>query len=102
MRIARFSLPGQDPAFGIVELAADQGEHPDTIATISGDPLAGPVHYAGARHSLDEVRLLTPVIPRSKVVGVGRNYADHAAEMSNDVPTTPLTFFKPNLSLIHI
>ena len=41
-----------------------------------------------------------PVIPRSKIVAVGRNYAAHAAEMGDDVPTTPLNFFKPNTSVI--
>ncbi|WP_203566645.1 fumarylacetoacetate hydrolase family protein [Aestuariimicrobium ganziense] len=100
MRIARFSLPGQDPAYGIVELAADGGDHPDTVATLTGDPLAGPVNYTGQRHDIEAVRLLAPVIPRSKVVGVGRNYAAHAAELGNEVPETPLLFFKPNTSVI--
>jgi 2-keto-4-pentenoate hydratase/2-oxohepta-3-ene-1,7-dioic acid hydratase in catechol pathway len=43
---------------------------------------------------------LAPVIPRSKIVAVGRNYAAHAAEMGEEVPKTPLTFFKPNTSVI--
>ena len=48
----------------------------------------------------DGVRLLAPVIPRSKVVGVGRNYAAHAAELGNEVPDEPLVFLKPNTSVI--
>lgn len=100
MRIARYAAPGQDPAYGIVELAEDGGAHPDTVAALTGDPLAGPVNYTGTRHALDEVRLLAPVIPRSKVVGVGRNYAAHAAELGNEVPEAPLLFFKPNTSVI--
>ena len=101
MRIARFTTSGSDPMFGIVELAADGGEHPDTVAAITGDPLAGmPVNYTGVRYPLDDVRLLAPVIPRSKIIGVGRNYADHAAEMGNEVPPVPLLFFKPNTSII--
>ena len=40
------------------------------------------------------------MIPRSKVVGVGRNFAAHAAELGNEVPKTPLIFFKPNTSVI--
>ena len=40
------------------------------------------------------------MIPRSKIVAVGRNYAAHAAEMGDEVPKTPLTFFKPNTSVI--
>ncbi len=100
MRIARYSLEGQDPSFGIVELAVDEGEHPDSVAAISGDPLVGAVNYTGERHRLDDVRLLAPVIPRSKIVGIGRNYAAHASELGNEVPTTPLVFLKPNTSVI--
>jgi 2-keto-4-pentenoate hydratase/2-oxohepta-3-ene-1,7-dioic acid hydratase in catechol pathway len=99
MRIARFSSGG-DPAFGIVELAADGGKNPDTVSTLTGDPLSMPVQLSGERHELDAVRLLAPVIPRSKVVGVGRNYAAHAAELGNEVPEVPLLFFKPNTSVI--
>jgi 2-keto-4-pentenoate hydratase/2-oxohepta-3-ene-1,7-dioic acid hydratase in catechol pathway len=99
MRIARFSTGG-DPAFGIVELAADGGKHPDTISTLTGDPISMPVQLSGERHELEAVRLLAPVIPRSKVVGVGRNYAAHAAELGNEVPAVPLLFFKPNTSVI--
>ncbi|WGT46217.1 fumarylacetoacetate hydrolase family protein [Tessaracoccus lacteus] len=101
MRIARFATAGQDPAYGIIELAVDGGDHPDTISTLTGDPLAGvPVNYTGERHDLAAVRLLAPVIPRSKVVGVGRNYAEHAAEMGNELPSAPLLFFKPNTAVI--
>jgi 2-keto-4-pentenoate hydratase/2-oxohepta-3-ene-1,7-dioic acid hydratase in catechol pathway len=46
------------------------------------------------------VRLLAPVIPRSKIVCVGKNYADHAAEMGSEVPTEPIIFLKPNTSVI--
>ena len=99
MRIARFSTGG-DPAFGIVELAADGGQHPDTISTLTGDPISMPVQLSGERHELEAVRLLAPVIPRSKVIGVGRNYAAHAAELGNEVPVVPLLFFKPNTSVI--
>lgn len=101
MRIARFALAGKEPQYGIIELAIDGGDHPDSIATLTSDPLAGvAVNYTGERHDLDEVRLLSPVIPRSKVVGVGKNYADHAAEMGGEVPAAPLLFFKPNTSVI--
>ncbi|MEN0071541.1 MAG: fumarylacetoacetate hydrolase family protein [Propionicimonas sp.] len=99
MRVARFSHGGET-AFGVVELEADGGPNPDTVAIVTGDPLAGPVHYTGERLALADIRLLSPVIPRSKVVAVGRNYAAHAAELGNEVPETPLTFFKPNTSVI--
>ena len=99
MRIARFSAGG-DPQYGIVELAEDNGQHPNTIAVVTGDPIAMPVQLTSERIELDAVRLLAPVIPRSKIVAVGRNYAAHAAELGNEVPETPLTFFKPNTSVI--
>jgi 2-keto-4-pentenoate hydratase/2-oxohepta-3-ene-1,7-dioic acid hydratase in catechol pathway len=99
MRIARFATGG-DPQYGIIELAEDNGQHPNTVAVLTGDPIAMPVQLTGERIELDAVRLLAPVIPRSKIVAVGRNYAAHAAELGNDVPDTPLTFFKPNTSVI--
>jgi 2-keto-4-pentenoate hydratase/2-oxohepta-3-ene-1,7-dioic acid hydratase in catechol pathway len=99
MRIARFSADG-DPQFGIVELAEDGGKYPDTVSVLTGDPIAMPVQLTGERRELDAVRLLAPVIPRSKVVGVGRNFAAHAKELGNEVPDTPLTFYKPNTSVI--
>jgi len=43
---------------------------------------------------------LAPVIPRSKIVCVGKNYADHAAEMGSEVPAEPIIFLKPNTSVI--
>jgi len=99
MRIARFSA-GSDPQYGIVELAVDGGEYPDTVSALTGDPLATNVQLTGQRFGLADVRLLAPVIPRSKVIGVGRNYADHAAELGNGIPETPLIFLKPNTSVI--
>ena len=101
MRIARFSLPGGDPTFGVVELEADKGQFPNTVAAITTDPLTGPVKYTGARHDLDAVRLLAPVIPRSKVLAMGRNWASHVAEMGDDpADTPPVVFMKPNTAVI--
>ena len=99
MRIARFAVGG-DPKYGVVELAEDGGSHPDTVSVLTGDPIAMSVQLTGERKELSSVRLLAPVIPRSKIVAVGRNYAAHAAEMGDEVPKTPLTFFKPNTSVI--
>ena len=99
MRIARFAA-GRDPQYGVVELAEDGGAHPDTVSVLTGDPIAMSVQLTGERKELDNVRLLAPVIPRSKIVAVGRNYAAHAAEMGDEVPKIPLTFFKPNTSVI--
>lgn len=53
----------------------------------------------GRHYRLSEVRLLPPCSP-SKIVCVGRNYAEHAKELGNDVPTEPLIFLKPPSSLL--
>jgi 2-keto-4-pentenoate hydratase/2-oxohepta-3-ene-1,7-dioic acid hydratase in catechol pathway len=52
-----------------------------------------------ARAPLDSFTLLPPARP-SKIVCVGRNYRDHAAELGNDVPKEPLLFLKPPSSLL--
>lgn len=52
-----------------------------------------------AARPVAELTLLTPVTP-SKIVCIGRNYRDHAAELGNDVPKEPLLFFKPPSALL--
>jgi 2-keto-4-pentenoate hydratase/2-oxohepta-3-ene-1,7-dioic acid hydratase in catechol pathway len=71
-----------------------------TLVALAGDPLYVGVQLTDQQHKLDEVRLLAPVLPRSKVVGIGRNYAAHAAELGHDVPDEPLMFIKPNTSVV--
>lgn len=93
MRIVRFTT-GEDPAYGVLE------ESGQMIAEVIGDPLYQGVTFTGQRIPLDQARLLAPIIPRSKIVCVGRNYADHAREMGNEVPAVPMTFFKPNTAVI--
>ncbi|QAY63140.1 DUF2437 domain-containing protein [Xylanimonas allomyrinae] len=96
MRIARFTT-GDDPRFALVQREGDR----TFLAVLGGDPLYMPALPTGERIELGAgVRLLAPVIPRSKVVCVGKNYADHAAEMGGEVPTTPLLFFKPNTAVV--
>jgi 2-keto-4-pentenoate hydratase/2-oxohepta-3-ene-1,7-dioic acid hydratase in catechol pathway len=70
------------------------------VVALAGDPLYVGIKLLDEEHRLADVRLLAPVLPRSKVVGIGRNYAAHAAEMGNDVPTEPLMFLKPNTSVV--
>lgn len=95
MRIARYTL-GEDPTYGIVQGA--RGE--EWIAEIQGDPLYQPIVFTGNRVLLAEARLLAPVIPRSKVIGIGKNYAEHAAEMGSEAPAEPLMFLKPNTAVV--
>lgn len=102
MRIARFTT-GEDPQYGVVTGELDDFGQPDEdarVVALAGDPLYVGIKLLEEEHPLSEVRLLAPVLPRSKVVGIGRNYAAHAAEMGNDVPTEPLMFLKPNTSVV--
>lgn len=95
MRIARYTT-GDDPAFAVVE--GEPGH--EVLAAVHGDPLYQDIIFTGERVELDDARLLAPVIPRSKIVAIGRNYADHAAELGNEVPVEPLMFLKPNTAII--
>jgi 2-keto-4-pentenoate hydratase/2-oxohepta-3-ene-1,7-dioic acid hydratase in catechol pathway len=70
------------------------------VVALAGDPLYVGVHLTEEQFKLSDVRLLAPVIPRSKVVGIGRNYAAHAAELGHDLPSEPLMFMKPNTSVV--
>ncbi|MFA9424839.1 fumarylacetoacetate hydrolase family protein [Natronorubrum sp. A-ect3] len=56
----------------------------------------GHVHFGNESYALesDEIDVLPPCEP-SKIVCIGRNYADHADEMGSDVPDRPLIFLKP-------
>ncbi|NGY57779.1 fumarylacetoacetate hydrolase family protein [Lentzea sp. NEAU-D13] len=89
MRIARIAHP-QGVAFVAVhgEEAAEIAEHPFGTPT-----------FTGRKWPLADVRLLAPILP-TKIIGIGRNYADHAAELGNEVPAEPLVFLKPNTSVI--
>jgi 2-keto-4-pentenoate hydratase/2-oxohepta-3-ene-1,7-dioic acid hydratase in catechol pathway len=98
MRVVRFTPQpdtglGSDPLYGILEVD-------NRISIISGDPIYHGIQKTAATVDLTKVRLLAPVIPRSKIVAVGKNYADHAAEMGGVVPEEPIIFLKPNTSVI--
>ena len=98
MRIVRFTAPielgiGTDPLFGVLN-------DKDAILVLRGDPIYAGIVPQDKTINLSEVKLLAPVIPRSKVVCIGKNYADHAAEMDSEVPSEPIIFMKPNTSVI--
>ena len=95
MRIARYTL-GEDPTYGVVQ--GDPGA--EWIAEVAGDPLYQPIVFTGNRVLLSDARLLAPVIPRSKVIGIGKNYAEHAAEMVGEAPEEPLIFLIPNTAVV--
>ncbi len=93
MRIIRFS-DGNNPKYGVLE------EGSERITVLRGDPLFDKVEPSGEIFDLGEVRLLSPVIPRSKVVCVGKNYAEHIAEFDGQTPEEPVLFIKPNTAVI--
>ena len=82
--------------YGIVQ----EKDGRDMVYGITGDPLYTEIRPTGTIVPLEDVRLLAPVIPRSKVVCVGKNYAAHVAEMGGEAPEQALFFLKPNTSVI--
>ena len=91
MRIARF-VHRDDFHYGVVQ--------DETITLLANDPLYAGIVPTNETVKLADVRLVTPILPRSKVVGVGRNWQAHAEELGNTVPTSPLLFFKPNTAVV--
>jgi 2-keto-4-pentenoate hydratase/2-oxohepta-3-ene-1,7-dioic acid hydratase in catechol pathway len=94
VRFARFVHAG-GVSFGVVEGDGSSGL---TVAEIDSLPFEK-VRFTGQRWALADIRLLAPIFS-SKVIGIGRNYADHAAEHGNEVPKEPLIFIKPSTSVI--
>ena len=101
MKYCRFQLNNQ-ATYGLVESVAGN----DQITRI----LVKPPHQGDGDLedlpskrvtpvSLSDAKLLAPVEP-SKIVCIGRNYREHAAELGHDVPVEPLIFLKPPSSLL--
>jgi 2-keto-4-pentenoate hydratase/2-oxohepta-3-ene-1,7-dioic acid hydratase in catechol pathway len=97
VRIALIAHPGGQ-SFGVVEGEPDAGPEALTVAEIEGLPF-GEIKLTNRRWALADVRLLPPMLPR-KIVCVGRNYVEHAAEHQAEVPKEPLLFLKPPSSVI--
>ncbi len=101
MKYCRFQFNGQS-RYGLVEPLAGR----DAIVRVLLTP---PEEADGDMESLrtkrieaiplEEAALLPPVRP-SKIVCVGRNYREHAAELGHDVPTEPLIFLKATSALL--
>src|SRR5581483_8140453 len=103
MKYCRFQMNGQ-PAYGFVE--GDEGS--ERISRLLLKPPHGTeddVEDLPSKRTeplrLSEAHLLAPVEP-SKIICVGRNYREHAAELGNEVPAEPLLFFKPPSSLLGV
>lgn len=91
MRIAKFST-GDRIAWGLVD-------GPELVV-FRGHPIFQGYETTGERLALKDIQLLPPILPTSKIVCIGKNYADHAAEMGGEAPKEPLIFLKPTTSVI--
>jgi 2-keto-4-pentenoate hydratase/2-oxohepta-3-ene-1,7-dioic acid hydratase in catechol pathway len=92
VRIARFTT-GDDPRFAVVDGETGQ----ETLAVVTGDPLVSAVRFTGERIPVEGTRLLSPVLPRSKVIAIGGN---SSRETGEDGPGEPQAFLKPNTSVV--
>jgi 2-keto-4-pentenoate hydratase/2-oxohepta-3-ene-1,7-dioic acid hydratase in catechol pathway len=91
MRFVRVMIPNTEtPVYGVLEGTQ--------VALFRGLPWGDP-EFIGVAVELDELKVLAPTIP-SKIICVGKNYADHAAEMNSSVPDEPVIFLKPNTTVI--
>jgi 2-keto-4-pentenoate hydratase/2-oxohepta-3-ene-1,7-dioic acid hydratase in catechol pathway len=93
VRIARIAHPG-GVAFVTVE-----GEGDDLVAREVADHPFGTPTFTGKSWPMADTRVLAPILP-SKVVCIGKNYADHAREMGGEPPADPVMFLKPSTSVI--
>jgi 2-keto-4-pentenoate hydratase/2-oxohepta-3-ene-1,7-dioic acid hydratase in catechol pathway len=89
MKLVRFQVQGRT-ASGILQ--------DNEVLELNGD-LFGSLTPQGPGHALSRVKLLAPCMP-SKVVAVGLNYRDHAAELGFPVPENPVLFLKPPTTVI--
>ncbi|NBQ92462.1 MAG: FAA hydrolase family protein [Micrococcales bacterium] len=91
MRIAKFAS-GNLVAWGLVD-------GPELVV-FRGHPIFQGYETTGERLALKDIQLLPPILPTSKIICIGKNYADHAAEMGGELPPEPLIFLKPTTSVI--
>lgn len=90
MKLCRFEHRGK------ISIGCWEG---DRIRVCRGE-LPGRYELSAATLGADEVRLLAPLSP-GKIIGIGRNYAQHARELGNVPPEAePLIFLKPPSSII--
>ncbi|WP_449245674.1 fumarylacetoacetate hydrolase family protein [Desulfobacca acetoxidans] len=89
MRLIRFAYQGRSH-YGVLD--------DDVVFPLTGPPV-GDFALLKYCFSLSEVQLLAPCEP-SKIIALGLNYRDHAAEMRMALPTEPLIFLKPSTAVI--
>lgn len=89
MRYVRFQSGKDSPKYGWLD-----GER---IGELTAAPFQEHKRFDSV-FGLNKVKLLAPIVP-SKIIGVGRNYSEHAREQGSEVPEYPILFMKPVSSL---
>jgi 2-keto-4-pentenoate hydratase/2-oxohepta-3-ene-1,7-dioic acid hydratase in catechol pathway len=90
MKFLRFETKDRKNRFGLVE--------ENSVLEIEGDIFAE-YKVTQNKYCLGELRVLAPCYP-TKIVAVGLNYKDHAAEMKKSLPEEPMLFMKPATAVI--
>lgn len=90
MRIVRYAASFKTSAHGLFE--------DNVVYALDGNPF-GKIEPGRRIGSLDALTLLAPCDP-TKIVAIGRNYREHAAEHGAEIPPEPLIFLKPPSSII--
>ena len=100
MKLVAYSVDGGETRIGSI----DEGE----IQPLGGDSMVEFIEHGGSPEpgedtvSLDEARIHTPIARPQKIIGIGLNYEDHAAETGADIPEKPIVFAKyPNTLIGH-
>lgn len=98
MKYCRFELEGE-VRYGEVVDRHGEAWIERLLTPWPEDPWAKPPAGAFKPMPLRSAKLLAPVVP-SKIVCIGRNYREHAAELGNEVPKEPLLFLKAPSAVI--
>ena len=100
LKLVTYSVDGGETRIGSI----DEGE----IQPLGGDSMVEFIEHGGSPEpgedtvSLDEARIHAPIARPQKVIGIGLNYEDHAAETGADIPEKPIVFAKyPNTVIGH-
>ncbi len=97
MRLARVAQP---EGVSFVALEPDPSAPKEKVLAIEIDqhPFGDPT-FTGRKWPMADIRLLAPILP-TKVICVGKNYAEHAREMGGEPPASPIIFMKPSTAVV--
>jgi 2-keto-4-pentenoate hydratase/2-oxohepta-3-ene-1,7-dioic acid hydratase in catechol pathway len=100
MYVARVATQDGTVTYAVVHGLDEHGiPTKDTVVDLLKSHPFGDLESTGVVLPLGAVKVLAPVLP-SKIVCIGKNYADHAREMGGTLPTEPVIFIKPNTAVI--